>query len=534
MNTPLRFLLALCITVLCGFSMAAATPSIAFVPLDNRPPCMDHVLRLAAIAGADLRVPPYKAIGAYSFSGNPDQVEHWLDTLEPAPDYLIISLDMLAYGGLVASRVPDTPEPEAIARLAAIEHFTAKNPRTQIFAFGIIQRIARTATGDPEYDGVTDLISKYLKLNDHAKAQNDAALAARAAEFKAKIPEQQLADYLAARTRNHAVNRAAVALAASGVLDYLVLAMDDNAEYGPHRPEREVLSLAIQQAGAADRVLIKPGADEVGQLLLARAVNHARRLLPRIALHFVPPQAADWIAPLEDRPLSAMAAASLQAAGATVATDKHIHGHLIVYAGDSPPHTPAGAEQQAADLAAKLSGRGRAAGVADVRFVNKSDAGLAALLLQNPGPAALSSYAGWNTAGNAFGTAAAHLLVAYTLRLDAARGADVRARAAAHAAFLLQRFADDYPDLWREFHYVPGMSEWSEKTFGKNSLMNQKYNSFAMYKYAFSFRDRDNKDLRLVKSCLRSSMLYAFVFFLTLPLIGILYAICGAAGCGLK
>jgi hypothetical protein len=93
---------------------------------------------------------------------------------------------------------------------------------------------------------------------------------------------------------------------------------------------------------------------------------------------------------------------------------------------------------------------------------------------------------------------------------------------------------DNYPDLWREFHYVPGMSEWSEKTFGKNSLMNQKYNSFAMYKYAFSFRDRDNKDLRLVKSCLRSSMLYAFVFFLTLPLIGILYAICGAAGCGLK
>lgn len=84
---------------------------------------------------------------------------------------------------------------------------------------------------------------------------------------------------------------------------------------------------------------------------------------------------------------------------------------------------------------------------------------------------------------------------------------------------------DNHPDLWREFHYVPGLSEWAEKTFDKNSLMNQKYNSFAMYKYAFSLRDRNNRDLRIIKGFLRSSVLYGFVFFLTLPLLGFLYAI---------
>lgn len=436
------FCMLLIVIVSCG---ARAAPSVALVPLDNRPPCLDHAQRLALIAGLDLVTPPYSAIGAYTFDGKPERIERWLDTLDPAPDYLIVSLDMLAYGGLVASRTPGVPQDLALARLKALDRFAAAHPRTKIFAFGIIQRIARTATGDPGYDNTTELLAKYLKLRDQAEVQKNAVLRAQADALVARIPEKPLEDLLAARARNHAVNQASVALAASGTVDYLVLAMDDNAEYGPHRTERDALNRAIADAGIGDRALIKPGADEAAQLLLARAANHARGLRPRIALHFSPPQAAHWIPPLEDRPLADMAAASLAVAGTiAVPGGERAHGHLVVFAGDAVQGAPADAARQAAALAACLARGGAAAGVADVRLVNRADQALAGFLLEEPGPAALSSYAGWNTAGNAFGTAAAHLLMAGILRLDAERGADIRERAAAHAAFLLQRFADDY------------------------------------------------------------------------------------------
>lgn len=71
---------------------------------------------------------------------------------------------------------------------------------------------------------------------------------------------------------------------------------------------------------------------------------------------------------------------------------------------------------------------------------------------------------------------------------------------------------DNHPALWREFHYVPGMTEWAEKTFKKDSMMLQKYNSIALIKYAFSRRDRENPDLRLIKCYLRSSVICVYIF----------------------
>ena len=64
-----------------------------------------------------------------------------------------------------------------------------------------------------------------------------------------------------------------------------------------------------------------------------------------------------------------------------------------------------------------------------------------------------------------------------------------------------------------------------EKTFGKDSIMNKKYNSIAMYGYAFSFRDRNNPDLRRIKRYLRASVVYPAVFMLMLPVLGFLYSL---------
>ena len=100
--------------------------------------------------------------------------------------------------------------------------------------------------------------------------------------------------------------------------------------------------------------------------------------------------------------------------------------------------------------AAPLLKKGRPVGIADLRFVNKADPALVRGLTENVDISQLAAFSGWNTASNALGTAIAHL-AAYRLmpagldRLPAAERANALApRLAAHAAFLMQRFFEDY------------------------------------------------------------------------------------------
>lgn len=427
-------------------AMPLTGPDVALIPLDNRPACLDFTLRIGATAGANVRVPPYRAIGAYSFTGDPDETVRWLASLKPAPRYLIVSMDMLAYGGLVASRTGETSLYDASARIAQLASFKLAHPETRILAFGVIQRIARTSIGDKEYDRITGLISDYVKKADRAEAENNAVLKAQAEDLKSKIPEDQLNSYLNARKRNHEINKQTLKLVSSGVIDYLVLGMDDNGVYGPQRGERDALESEIKRLEIGDRTIIKPGADEVAHLLLARAINDHYGLRPRCAVKYYPADANAWIPQLEDRPLEQQVARSLDIAGFRLVEGKHTDVYLLLF-GESPGgggDEAAAAARLAAD-AASLQRAGLAAGVADLRRMNQSSAPLVRALLSGADVTRLAAYSGWNTAGNALGTCIGHLAAEHAMRrLDASNAPGARARAAAHLSFLLQRFLEDY------------------------------------------------------------------------------------------
>ena len=420
-------------------------PVIALVPLDNRPACLDYTVRIGRIAGADILTPPAAAIGAYSFPGDPDALKAWLDALDPAPDYLIISLDMLMYGGLVSMRTPETSEDLARSRLEAFREWARTHPKTRILAQGVIQRIARTGTGNKDEDNLTYLLGVYVKRVDEAEARNDDELRASAEDLRQRLPADPLEDYLAARKRNHALNRESIRLAADGVVDFLVLGMDDNAEYGPHRSERDALNALVADLSAGDRVIIKPGADELAHLLLARAINQWNAVSPRIAVHYYPAAAGEWLPDLEDRTLAQSLAQNLDVAGFRITSGRGVDAHLLVF-GDSPDgdmDEQDAADRLAADLSALIKHK-QAAGVADLRRMNSASPVLVQTMLQRTEPARLLAYSGWNTAGNALGTAVGHLAASLALRRSAERDSDVSAQAAQHAAFLLQRFFDDY------------------------------------------------------------------------------------------
>ena len=78
---------------------------IALLPLDNRPCNLQFPAQIAAIGGAQLLAPPVNRLGQFNQRADCDALRAWLDDL-PEVSALIVSIDMLAYGGLVASRKP--------------------------------------------------------------------------------------------------------------------------------------------------------------------------------------------------------------------------------------------------------------------------------------------------------------------------------------------------------------------------------------------------------------------------------------------
>ncbi len=228
--------LALAVALPRPLSAATAPAPVAFVPLDDRPVTLQLPLLLGHIAGRAVLAPPVALLGHYLTPGDPDGILRWLssDATRPA-NALVVSLDMVAYGGLVASRVPGVPTYVAYTRLRQLAQLRADRPGLGIVAFGTIMRLAPTgvpattpywANGD-----VVDRIAEYASLPSPTRTADERA---RAAHLRALIGPKTLDAYLATRARNRDVDQFALQLAAEGTFDEIVLGQDDAGPAGLH------------------------------------------------------------------------------------------------------------------------------------------------------------------------------------------------------------------------------------------------------------------------------------------------------------
>src|SRR3990170_7146385 len=81
-------------------------PRLLFIPLDDRPVCLDVVVRLAQAAGIDVRTPDPALLGDRHRPGNVEGIWTWLEgeTAVGGANALIASAEMVCFGGLVGSR----------------------------------------------------------------------------------------------------------------------------------------------------------------------------------------------------------------------------------------------------------------------------------------------------------------------------------------------------------------------------------------------------------------------------------------------
>lgn len=415
---------------------------IALVPLDDRPVCLQYPQMLAPIAHAEIVAPPLADLGRFTTPGDTDAIARWLRAQDWSRiDALIVSTDMLSYGGLVASRVHGVDQATALARLAVIREVKRAHPALPVYAFSTIMRLAPTADGRNE--AYREKLARWAEIADDARP---GAEQRELADLVAAIPPGALDDYRRARARNLAVNLAAVQLLNEQVVDYLVVSQDDAKPRGVHLADRQAVTAAASEGDLVGRVGIQPGADEVAMLLLSRAVLRARNLQLSMRVTYSSETARTMVAPFEDRQLHETVAFQIVAAGASPARmDDPDDLHLYVFASRHDTGAP---RRFAADVV-KAVAAGRRVIVADVDpkgdVQGGSPAFTEALLAEQLFPK-LYGYASWNTAGNTLGTAIPHGLLAAAGTWLATRCASPEwtSIADAQATFILHRLLNDY------------------------------------------------------------------------------------------
>lgn len=372
------------------------------IPLDDRPPCLQKPVRLGAIANAEVVTPPRELLGKFTTFGDSDKIIAWLKTQDMKRfDAAVVSLDMLAYGGLVAMReYGDTTRETAQKRIDFVREMKRKNPQLPIYASSVIMRLA--PTGNLVNEAYRVKLSRWAEISSE---KQDAKLQAEARKLETEIPAEALSNYKKARERDLAGNFQAIELARQGVFDYLIVSQDDAHPTGVHVAERESLIKKVKELKLTEKVPVQPGADEVSMLLMARFIGKKLNYSPRIMPVYSSEKTRTQVMPFEDRKLHETVSFHIKSVGATEVSNE-ADADVLFYAFGS--RFEAGRAKTFLDeIEAKVKA-GKNVMLIDVDPSAKTEGGdpeFSEDLIKRGIFRRLRAYAAWNTAGNMIGTA---------------------------------------------------------------------------------------------------------------------------------
>jgi len=412
------------------------------VPLDDRPVTAQLPIMLGAIAGIRVQVPPRPMLGQYLRFGEPDRIIRWLrDESPPDARAFIVSTDMIAYGGLIASRTPDTPKFLAFSRLRDVTAFRATRPNASFAAFGTVMRLA--PTGVPAVGEGTNffaagaawpLLQQYANLPDPPQTDQQRALETKLRGQLGPV----LDEYLATRSRNLDVDVFALQLLAEGGFDRLILGQDDAGPVGLHLHDLASLQSFVARWGLASRASIEPGADELAMALTSAAIARQAAFVPRINVIYSHPDGGAVNDPLEFAPIDTTVDELIRTSGAVRGQGPGADiDAFIRIAGTSAPDEAAFVDAIERDVRA-----GRPAAVADLTFLATNDLpeqrALVEELIRRKLAGGLAAFASWNTTANTVGTTIPEAIAVVAGKRMGSYNA------VAHAQFMLDRYADDY------------------------------------------------------------------------------------------
>ena len=421
---------------------------IALMPLDDRPVNTAMVADIGRIAGATVVLPPASALPRFREPGDTAALAGWL--AEAADSELVgavVSLDMLGYGGLIASRTSQDTAREVLGRVAVLEKIHAAHPGLPIGALNVFLRASNSnnASEEPDYWSDYGVLLHRLGGRVH-EAWAGSGPAAGSTVDEALVPASVRQDFARRRLRNHVVNLAGLDLAYSGTVSTLLLTADDTAPRSAGSAEQSLIDYWTTLLGPRENVLVYPGADEVAAVMTARLLSRHHRFSPSFAVTCVEPGGLDRVAPYENTPLATGVQRQVVAAGGRLDSSR-ADVRLFVHApsptggdfyGSVPDRTDPGLVATTLRELEKALEAGERVALADCRFPNGGDPALVEALRDAGLLLRLEAYGGWNTAGNSLGSTVAAAVAAAVGRHSGQRDA------LAQQKFLLHRVVEDY------------------------------------------------------------------------------------------
>lgn len=430
---------------------------IVYIPLDERPVNWDFPQTiLANNCELELAAPPLSLLGQKKTPAPIGELWNWMEQQLADAQYLVASLDQLLYGGIVPSRLHHYNQEQCQVLLKRLKELKRKYPQLKIFAFNLIMRVPAYNSSDEEpdyYDHYGEKIYRWGWLTDLlGRGQGGFQDEAEFAQIIDFIPDEVRKDYLNRRTLNHFVNREAINLVEKGIIDFLVIPLDDCAEYGFSAAEQINLLKLVEEKNLHERVHIYPGADEVGCTLVTRIYNQVMNRKPRVFVRYSSTIGPQIIPRYEDRPLGESIKSQITVCGGIV-VDNSLEADLVLMV-NSP--TLNGRKMQEASEAVMHKDTsyysfrnlrefavsmdyylktGRQVALADVAFGNGADHELMQILAKQGTLGELVSFAAWNTPGNTIGTVLAHALIRLGSTDKPVNGPD---------KFILDRFVEDW------------------------------------------------------------------------------------------
>lgn len=404
---------------------------IVFLPLDERPCNYDYPDYIGRISGLTLSMPPMSLLGRFKKEADPDALWLWLKENIHGASHLVVSMDLLIYGGIVPSRLHHLSDSVCRERIGHLRELKETCPDLAIYAFQLITRApARDGSGEePDYyEDYGYRIFRYGVIRD--KDRLGAAGPKELKEFqeiKEQVPKEYLEDFLKRREVNYQNHLYTMKLVEDHVIDYLVIPLDDCREYGYAPAERKQLSALMAEKNLLSKIYMYPGADEMGCTLLARAINSISGLEPQVYVDYSSERGRLQIPSYEDRSIGETVPYHLLAAGCGLAETSAEADFILAVNPPTPFSLRLEKEliteevllESERNFPAFLSRlrkyrkRGQDIALADCAIPNGADRALMQFLYEQDMLKELGAYAGWNTSSNTLGTAVAHMVSYY-------------------------------------------------------------------------------------------------------------------------
>lgn len=375
---------------------------IAFIPIDNRPVCYTLPQQIAEVdKDLELFLPPREMLGDLKKIADISGILTWLENLENL-DKIIVSLDTIAYGGLIPSRRSLDKFDEIKTRMEKFKSvLLSKNAK--IYAFSSIMRISNNNINEEEkeyWNLYGKKIFKYSfeshKNTPHGKVETD-------------VPIEIIQDFIKTRKRNFDLNLVYLSWAEEGFFDTLVFSKDDCAKYGLNVAEAQAIENRIKKQNI--NALVKTGADEIPLSLLSRALTDGKKI--KIAPLFMEPEAANLISKYEDVSVSESVKGQIELAGGSVCEEEDADMVLVVNNFKTEQgELVMGVEVEGFSKDLRLPKKPYV--IADILNANGADnCFLEKFFEREINIKDFLGYAGWNTTGNTVGSALCCAIVKY-------------------------------------------------------------------------------------------------------------------------